>query len=40
MMKLATFGAFLVALGAGAPVQTEEYEYVVVGSGPGGGTVA
>ncbi|KAH0592820.1 hypothetical protein MHUMG1_09465 [Metarhizium humberi] len=40
MMKLATLGAFLAALGAGAPVQTEEYEYVVVGSGPGGGTVA
>jgi hypothetical protein len=40
-MQLLTTAALLVAIAIGAPVETTgEYEYVVVGSGPGGGTLA
>ncbi|RFU75444.1 glucose-methanol-choline oxidoreductase [Trichoderma arundinaceum] len=40
-MQLLTTAALLVAIAVGAPVETTgEYEYVVVGSGPGGGTLA
>ncbi|KAM3428022.1 hypothetical protein MY4824_009088 [Beauveria thailandica] len=40
-MKVSTIGSFLVAVATGAAAEnTDEYEYVVIGSGPGGGSVA
>lgn len=40
-MRLALAGALLSAVVSGAPAgNSSEYEYVVVGSGPGGGTLA
>lgn len=46
MLKI-VFGAAVAALAVGTPVQStsqqdsqKTYEYVVIGSGPGGGTLA
>lgn len=40
-MKISTIGAFLVAAATGAAAENpDEYEYVVIGSGPGGGSLA
>lgn len=42
MMKLSSFAFFLLlsSSAAGSPLNDTAYDYVVVGSGPGGGTLA